>query len=69
LMGLMTDSVDAVLDIPPEEIQPPPSMGNSIDASLIKGMGKTDDRFLIILDLERLILQDEIQAIMDKTAV
>ena len=44
-------------------IDPPPRMGNRIDASCIRGMGKRDDRFLIILDIDRVLSPEELRSV------
>ncbi|MFW6179939.1 MAG: chemotaxis protein CheW, partial [Desulfohalobiaceae bacterium] len=49
-MGILVDGVQEVLDIPAEQIEKPPRLGNRIDTQFIKGIGKLEDRFVIILD-------------------
>ncbi len=55
LMGGMTDRVKTVLDIPPEGIEPPPRMGINISTDFILGMGREDEKFLIILDIDKVL--------------
>jgi purine-binding chemotaxis protein CheW len=45
--------VQEVLDIAEDSIQPTPSIGTSVDARFIRGLGKKDDRFIIMLDIDR----------------
>ncbi|MDA3951998.1 MAG: chemotaxis protein CheW [Spirochaeta sp.] len=52
-VGCLTDSVQEVLDIAEDSIQPTPSIGTSVDARFIRGLGKKDDRFIIMLDIDR----------------
>lgn len=59
-IGLFSDAVDQVLDIPPENIEPPPAIGTSIDTSFIRGMGRVGDDFVIILKLDRLLSEKEL---------
>ncbi len=54
-IGALADSVEEVVEIKPEDIDPAPSMGAAIDAAFIKGMGKRDKRFIIILDEEHFL--------------
>jgi purine-binding chemotaxis protein CheW len=54
-MGALTDTVEEVLDLDGKNIEPPPSMGSGIESSLIKGMGKKADKFIIILDIDRVL--------------
>ncbi|MFV3404235.1 MULTISPECIES: chemotaxis protein CheW [Pseudomonas] len=50
-LGLVVDAVDAVHDIDPREVLPPPPFGAQIRADFIAGMAQQDQRFLIILNL------------------
>jgi purine-binding chemotaxis protein CheW len=60
-IGLLVDAVNAVLDIPPSEIEPPPSFGTHIRTDFIQGMGKVDGKFVILLELEHILAPDEMQ--------
>jgi len=52
--------VQEVLDLEPEQIEPPPRIGTKLNTEFIRGMGKHDDQFLIILDINRVFSEDEI---------
>ncbi len=54
ILGLIVDSVSEVLRIPSSEVEPPPS-GSQAGSEFHKGVGKVDDRLLILLDLHRLV--------------
>ena len=62
-MGALTDSVKEVIDLDPDEIAPPPRMGTQLDNRFIKGMGKQDERFLIILDIDKVFSVGELEAV------
>lgn len=53
--GLVVDSVSEVLRISAETVEPPPPMALGIGSEYIRGIGKLNDRLLILLDIERLI--------------
>jgi purine-binding chemotaxis protein CheW len=53
LIGALADSVEEVLDFEPEQIDPPPHMGSRVRTDYIRGMGKRDAQFVIILDIDR----------------
>jgi len=53
--GLVVDRVNEVLDIQPEQIDPPPGWRNGGNGEVIKGLGKTDDSVNIILDVRHLL--------------
>ena len=62
-MGALTDSVKEVIDLDPGEIAPPPRMGTQLDNKFIKGMGKQDERFLIILDIDKVFSAGELEVV------
>jgi purine-binding chemotaxis protein CheW len=59
IVGVMVDAVNEVLEIPPEEVEPAPSFGAKIRADFIRGMGKVDGKFVIILDVDHVLSLDE----------
>ncbi len=62
-IGIMVDAVSEVLDIPASEIEPPPSFGAKIRADFIFGMGKVAGKFVIILNINKVLSVEEIAAI------
>jgi purine-binding chemotaxis protein CheW len=62
-VGCLADSVQEVVDIADESIEPPPTLGTSIDARFIKGLGKKDERFIIMLDIDRVFQAEELSAV------
>lgn len=58
-LGLMVDSVSEVIEIPANQIEPPPQFGSAVKREFIKGMGKVDGKFVIILDPEKALDVDE----------
>ena len=59
-IGIMVDAVSEVLDIPGSEIEPPPSFGARIRADFIFGMGKVAGKFVIILNINKVLSIEEI---------
>lgn len=59
-VGLVVDSVSDVLSILPENIAPPPRVQKGASGRFIKGMGKVDDEVKILLDLEKMLTEEEI---------
>lgn len=60
VLGAIADSVQEVLDISPEAIEPPPKIGIQLDTEFINGMGKQSDEFIIILDIDKVFSIDEL---------
>lgn len=58
-IGVVVDSVSEVLEIPAAEIEPAPSFGAKIRTDFIKGMGKVKEKFVIILDANKVLSVDE----------
>jgi purine-binding chemotaxis protein CheW len=58
-VGLMVDAVSAVLEIPANEIEPAPSFGARIRADFISGMAKVNGKFVIVLNVDRVLSVDE----------
>ncbi len=59
-VGLIVDSVSEVLRLPKETIDPaPPMISTSIDTQCIKGVGKLEDRLIIIIDIEKFLTEEE----------
>ncbi len=63
-LGAMTDSVQEVLDLGAEHIEPAPRIGTGLDTEFIKGMGKKEDEFIIILDVDRVFSAEELEAVI-----
>ena len=59
-MGVVVDAVSEVLEIPPGDIEPPPEFGARIRSDFIKGMGKINGKFVLLLDVNRVLLVDEV---------
>lgn len=66
-LGIMVDAVSEVIEIPATEIEPPPSFGARIRADFIHGMGKVAGKFVIILNIVKVLSVDEI-ALLAKAA-
>lgn len=56
--GVVVDSVSDVVDIAPESLRPPPSIGGQSRAKYIRGLANVGDRMLILLDVAQLVTSD-----------
>jgi purine-binding chemotaxis protein CheW len=54
VLGVIVDSVSEVLRIPADSVEPPPRLGK-VDREYVSGVGKLDDRLLILLDVDQLM--------------
>jgi len=69
IMGALADSVEEVIDLEPDQIQPAPKIGTSIRTDFIRGMGKRDNRFLMILDIDRVFSADQLAGMRETAPV
>ena len=60
-LGAMADSVKEVMNLEPDQIDPPPKIGTRMRADFIRGMGKHDDQFIIILDIDKVFSAEELE--------
>ena len=60
VMGLVVDSVSDVLNIDKKDIQPAPQFGAKVDVSFLNGIGKSGDKLVALLEMDRLLLDDEL---------
>lgn len=59
-VGIIVDKVTNVVLFPPESINPPPPSVKGISGRYITGIGKKDDRFIIIIDVEKILGTEEL---------
>lgn len=67
VLGALADSVQEVIDFKPEQLEPAPSFGTRIDNDFVQHMGKLDDRFVIVLDMNKVFSLDQINKV-EKTS-
>ena len=59
VMGLMADAVSEVIDLGAEDVEEPPSFGTCVKVDYLLGMGKVGKRFVLLLDIGRVLSADE----------
>jgi len=67
IMGIIVDEVSDVLDIDKNQIEPPPSFGANIRTDFILGMGKVEHKVLTMLDIDRVLSEQEIALVESST--
>ncbi len=63
--GVIVDCVQEVLDIPERSIEEPPQFGASVKTDFILGMGKVDDSVKILLDIDKVLVDDHLTYLAD----
>ncbi len=61
-VGVVVDAVNAVLDIAPSDVGPPPAFGARVRTEFIEGMGKVDGKFVILLNVRQILTLEELTA-------
>ncbi len=59
-VGLLVDTVVEVLDIPEKDVDPPPQIAKGESSRYIKGLGKVEDDVKILLDVKKLLFEEEL---------
>ena len=65
VIGALADSVKEVIELEPEHIEPAPKIGTGLRVDFIKGMGKRDDSFIIILNIDKVFSFDELSLVQE----
>ena len=68
VLGALADSVQEVMELDAAQVEPPPRIGTRLKTTFIKGMGKREGRFIIILDIDKVFSADELAMAQDMGA-
>ncbi|MFA6596695.1 MAG: chemotaxis protein CheW [Ignavibacteriaceae bacterium] len=63
VLGALVDSVQEVFEIEPQNIEPAPRIGTKLNTEFIKGMGKREEKFIIILDIDKVFSSEELEIV------
>jgi purine-binding chemotaxis protein CheW len=63
VLGALADSVQEVIEMEPEQIEAAPHIGTRLNTDFIKGMGKHDGRFIMILDIDKVFTSEELTSV------
>ena len=63
VLGALADSVQEVFDMHAEDIEPAPKIGTHLNTEFLKGMGKKDDEFVLLLDIDKVFSMTELEAV------
>ena len=65
ILGTLADAVQEVIELEPDSIDPAPKIGTRLNTEFIKGMGKRDDEFIIILDIDKVFSSEEMTLVQE----
>jgi purine-binding chemotaxis protein CheW len=63
LFGVLVDRVSEVVDLATADVEETPDFGVDVDTGYIMGMGNAGDRVTILLDIDRVLADDELEAL------
>ena len=63
LLGLLVDEVHQIVDIPPEQVQPPPKTADAMQTDVIQALGRVEEEFVMILDTNRLLSTEQMEVV------
>ncbi len=67
VLGALSDSVQEVIDLKPEQLEPAPKFGTRVNNDFVQHMGKLEDRFVIVLDMNKVFSIEQINNV-EKTS-
>ena len=68
-IGALADSVQEVVNLSDTDISPPPKLGIKLNTEFIQGMGKRNEQFLIILNIDKVLTSREIEEVEIATSI
>lgn len=69
VVGARADAVREVLEVREDQIEPPPRLGTRLNTEFITGMGKVDEQFMILLNIDRIFNSEELAFVKDSSEV
>jgi purine-binding chemotaxis protein CheW len=67
VMGIVVDSVSDVMTLTADQMRPAPDMGTAFESQYIIGLGTIDERMLILMDIDKLMLSPDM-GLLEKIA-
>lgn len=67
ILGILADSVHEVIELTPELIEKAPEIGNQLKTDYITGIVNRDERFLTILDINKILTTEELDLVNRET--
>ena len=65
VVGALADAVREVLEIRMDQIEPPPRLGTRLKTEFLTGMGKVDEQFIILLNIDRVFNSEDLAIVQD----
>jgi len=65
ILGALADAVQEVLELEPDQIEATPRIGSKLNIDFIRGMGRRNDQFIIMLDVDRVFSEESLAELAD----
>jgi purine-binding chemotaxis protein CheW len=65
ILGMLADSVQEVMNLEPDHIEPAPKIGTKLNVEFIRGMGKQGEHFTIIIDIDKIFSTEELALVQE----
>lgn len=65
VVGALADAVREVQDIRADQVEPPPKLGTRLKTEFITGMGKVDEQFMILLNIDGIFNSEELTLVQE----
>jgi purine-binding chemotaxis protein CheW len=69
IMGIMADSVSQVIEFSTDDILPAPPFGTRVSMSFLSGMGKAGNKFVLILDIDKVLSAAELDGLAPQSSI
>lgn len=63
VIGALADSVREVFDLESDQVEPAPKIGTQLNTEFLKGMGKKNEEFILILDIDKVFSSEELAVV------
>lgn len=63
VLGALADSVKEVFDLRGDDVEPAPKIGTQLNTEFLKGMGKKNDEFILLLDIDKVFSIEEVSLV------
>jgi purine-binding chemotaxis protein CheW len=64
-MGIVSDAVSQVMELRPQDIEPPPALGTRVRIDYLLGMARAERRFVLLLDIDKILSSDELSGLSE----
>jgi len=68
VIGILVDAVTEVIRLPSGTVEPPPNLATNVETDYISGVGKLDDRLLILLDIDKVFTSEQVDKFAEAAA-